>query len=369
MADHDLLETPLAAWHKAIGGRMVPFAGYAMPVQYPAGIMEEHRYTRASASLFDVAHMGPVLLHGDRVDALLESLTPGGFTTLGVGRQRYSMLTNAQGGIIDDLMVLRLAADRFFAVLNASRKIVDLAILRTAAPAFGVTVEPLEDHALLAIQGPAAVEAFAVLCPDAAKLRFMEGTECTVQGVSSILSRSGYTGEDGLEVAVPAAHAATLAEALSAGGVVKPAGLGARDSLRLEAGLCLYGQDLDETTTPVEAALSWAIPKRRREQGGFPGAAVIQAHLRDGPPRLRVGLRVDGRQPVRAGASLHDQDGPEIGTVTSGGFGPSAAAPLAMGYVPPSFAAPGTRLTAMVRGKPVPVIVASLPFVPHRYAR
>lgn len=366
-----LLETPLAGLHRALGGRMVPFAGYAMPVQYPAGIMAEHLHCRAAAALFDVSHMGQAELVGEGAAAALEQLTPADVAGLKPGRQRYGLLTTMAGGIFDDFMVANLG-DRLFLVVNASRKAQDLALIGAALPS-GVTLRPLPDRALMALQGPEAAAAIAPLAPDLAGMSFMAIRETAIAGIPAIVSRSGYTGEDGYEISVPAEQAEALAKALLALPAVQPAGLGARDSLRLEAGLCLYGNDIDETTSPVEAALTWTIGKRRRMEWDFPGAERVREELANGAPRLRVGIRPEGRQPARAHAPVHlaqgDAVGEAVGEVTSGGFGPSADSPVAMGYVARAASGDGTPLALMVRGKALPARIAPLPFVPHRYAR
>jgi aminomethyltransferase len=362
-----LLETPLAALHRELGGRMVPFAGYEMPVQYPAGILTEHLHCRAAASLFDVSHMGQAELVGDGAAAALERVTPADVQILKPGRQKYGLLTTAEGGILDDFMVANLG-DRLFLVVNASRKHVDLPYIETALPA-GVTLRALTDRALIALQGPRAVAAVATLAPGIAELGFMGIGAFTIAGAAVLVSRSGYTGEDGVEISVAAEQAESLARALLALPGVMPAGLGARDSLRLEAGLCLYGNDIDETTSPVEAALTWTIGKRRRMAGDFPGAARVAQDLADGTKRLRVGLKPEGRQPARGHTPIHAPGGAAIGEITSGGFGPSLNGPMAMGYVAREHAADGTALDLMVRGKAVPARVAPMPFVPHRYIR
>ena len=366
--DDTLLETPLAALHRRLGGRMVPFAGYAMPVQYPAGILAEHLACRSGAALFDVSHMGQAELRGENAAAALEALTPADVRGLKPGRQRYALLTTDAGGIFDDFMVANLG-DRLFLVVNASRKEEDFARIEAALPA-GVTLRRLPDRALLAFQGPRAVEAVATLAPDLAALSFMGVAETRIAGIPVLASRSGYTGEDGFEISAPAAEAERLAEALLALPGASPAGLGARDSLRLEAGLCLYGNDIDETTSPVEAALTWTIGKRRRVAWDFPGADRVREELSDGPKRLRVGLKPEGRQPARAHTPIHAAGGGEpLGEVTSGGFGPSLGGPMAMGYVARTHAADGTALDLLVRGRALPARVVPLPFTPHRYAR
>ncbi len=362
-----LAQTPLHDLHVALGGKMVPFAGYAMPVQYPAGIVTEHQHCRSQAALFDVSHMGQVRLAGDDPAAALESLVPGELQALAEGDQRYTQFTNDTGGILDDLIVGR-DRDGLFVVINASRKAADIAHMR-AALGDQVTLEPLEDRALLALQGPQAVPVLSSIVPDCSSLRFMQADWFLIEGVDCRISRSGYSGEDGFEISTPADIAETLARRLLAFEQVEPAGLGARDSLRLEAGLCLYGNDIDETTTPVEAGLTWSIGKRRRSEGGFPGAEVIQRQLAEGVTRKRVGLRPQGRAPVRAGSILTDDAGNELGHVTSGGFGPTVGGPVAMGYVASGQAKAGQALLALVRGKGHPIEVAKLPFVPQGYRR
>ncbi|MBU6499636.1 MAG: glycine cleavage system aminomethyltransferase GcvT [Rhodospirillales bacterium] len=363
-----LLTTPLDALHRELGARMVPFAGYAMPVQYPAGIMAEHLHCRAQAALFDVSHMGQASLHGAGAAAALEALVPGDIAGLKPGRQRYTLLTMPGGGILDDLMVANAGGEQLFLVVNASRKAVDLAHIAAHLPA-PVRLEAHDERALLALQGPAAAAVLARLAPDSAAFPFMGFGPLAIAGIACLASRSGYTGEDGFEISVPAAQAEALARALLAAPEVQPAGLGARDSLRLEAGLCLYGNDIDETTNPIEAGLGWVIGKRRKAEWNFPGAAAIRAMLEDGPPRLRVGILPEGRAPARAGTAILDAGGAAIGQVTSGGFGPSLGAPLAMGYVPARLAAEGTPLHLLVRDKPLPARVAAMPFLPHRYIR
>ena len=363
--DNSLRRTPLHGLHEELGARMVPFAGWSMPVQYPTGIIAEHNHTRSGVSLFDVSHMGQVSLRGGDAAAALERLVPGDIMGLAPGRMRYTQLTNEAGGIIDDLMVTR-AGDHLSLVINASRSDVDLAHLRARLP--GVEVE-VRDHALLALQGPAAAAALARLAPGAAALGFMSAASFDLDGCPATVTRSGYTGEDGFEISVPAAGAERIARALLAVEGVRPAGLGARDSLRLEAGLCLYGNDIDETTTPVEAGLAWTIGKRRRAGGGFAGADTILRQLAEGAPRRLAGLLPEGRAPARAHAEIRDSSGSPVGTVTSGGFGPTAGGPVAMGYVAGAAAEPGTALAIMVRDRAVPARVTRLPFVPHRYVK
>ncbi len=377
-ADEPLATTPLDKLHRALGARMVAFAGYAMPVQYDftgrlaercrGGVLAEHLHCRSQAALFDVSHMGQARLEGDNPAAAFEALTPGDIVGLKPGRQRYALLTNEAGGIIDDLMVANPGDGGLFLVVNAARKDVDAAHLKLALPE-SVRLIELPDRALLALQGPLAATVLGRLAPAAAALPFMGFAPVTLAGIACWVSRSGYTGEDGFEISVPAAQAEALARALLEAPEVAPAGLGARDSLRLEAGLCLYGNDLDEVTTPVEAGLTWTIGKRRKLAWDFIGATVVRDQLDVGPPRLRVGLRPDGRAPARAGATIVDAEGNEAGMVTSGGFSPSLNAPIAMGYVRRDVAADGTGLFVLVRGKPLPATVVPMPFVPHRYIR
>jgi aminomethyltransferase len=362
-----LKATPLDAWHRAHGARMVEFAGYAMPVQYQ-GVLAEHLHCRAQAALFDVSHMGQATLTGATAAAALERLVPGDMLGLKPGRQRYTLLTNEAGGIIDDLMVANLGRERLFLVVNASRKDTDFTHIATDLPA-GVQLHLHEDRALLALQGPAASAVVARLGQEAAALPFMGVAEVPLAGIPCLVSRSGYTGEDGFEISVPAEHAEALADKLTGEPEVAPAGLGARDSLRLEAGLCLYGNDIDELTTPVEADLNWVIGKRRRTAWDFPGAAAIRDQFEHGAHRHRVGIRPDGRAPARALTDIVAGDGTAAGTITSGGFSPTLTAPIAMGYVRKDLAAEGTALHLIVRGKPLPARVVPLPFVPHRYAR
>jgi aminomethyltransferase len=371
MSAAPLLKTPLHALHLELGARMVPFAGYEMPVQYPAGILAEHQWCRASAALFDVSHMGQVRLVGDEAAAALETLVPVDVQGLGVGKQRYAFFTNGTGGILDDLMVTR-RADDLLLVVNAACKEADT---RHLADAIGsrCRVEPLPDCALLALQGPQAVVALARLNPGVAALTFMTGSGFTLAGASCYVTRSGYTGEDGFEISVPLESAADLARVLLGEPEVKPAGLGARDTLRLEAGLCLYGHDIDTTTTPVEAGLTWAIQKVRRpggaRAGGYPGAAAIESQLATAPLRRRVGLVGLERVPVREGAELFDAHGHKIGRVTSGTVGPTVGQPIAMGWLGSEHAQAHHEVLADVRGKRLPMRVMPLPFTPHRYHR
>ncbi|MGV7031336.1 glycine cleavage system aminomethyltransferase GcvT [Methylobacterium symbioticum] len=369
-----LLRTPLHDLHLRLGARMVPFAGYAMPVQYPAGLLKEHLHTRSAAGLFDVSHMGQIVLRAaDVAEAAraLEALVPVDILGLKPGRQRYALFTDAAGGIRDDLMVAHLG-NRLVLVVNAANKQADAAHLRAHLPG-SVTVETLS-RALIALQGPGAEAALARLAPETAAMRFMDARALPILGADCLVTRSGYTGEDGYEISIPEADAERIAEALLTDPSVLPVGLGARDSLRLEAGLCLHGSDIDETTTPVEASLAWAISPARRptgaRPGGFPGAARILAELEAGPARRRVGLLPEGRAPVRAGAPLFAEGGASaVGRVTSGGFGPSLGAPLAMGYLPADLAEPGTRVLAELRGQHLPLTVTPLPFRPAGFKR
>jgi aminomethyltransferase len=364
----ELRRTCLHALHLAHGGRMVPFAGYEMPVRYEAGPVAEHQQCRTSAALFDVSHMGIVEVSGPDAAAKLEALVPAAVTAIQPGSMKYSFLTNAEGGIVDDLMITA-GPTALTLVLNAARKEDDLVHLRLGLPD-DVRITYREDLALLALQGPAAVAVAARHDPGLAELVFMQAGTATLAGIPVAVSRSGYTGEDGVEITVPAARAVELAEVLLAEPEVALAGLAARDSLRLEAGLCLYGHDLDATTSPVEAGLTWAIPPRRRRDGGFVGAAPIQRHLTEGPPRRRVGVQPVGRKPVRDGAALYAEGVDEpVGVVTSGGFGPTVGGPIAMGYVASGHHETGTPLEADVRGTRVACRVADLPFVTHRYHR
>ena len=362
-----LRRTPLYPLHIALGARMVPFAGYEMPVQYPTGIIAEHLHTRAAAGLFDVSHMGQLRLGGADPVTALEGLVPGDIRGLGPMRMRYTLLLADDGGILDDLMVTRLGA-ALFIVVNAATKDADIAYLcdRLAAVA---TIERLDHRALLALQGPAAAAVLGRLAGGTVAMPFMSALETTINGWPCLITRSGYTGEDGFEISLAGADAPALAERLLAEPEVEPAGLGARDSLRLEAGLCLYGHDIDATTNPIEADLAWTIGKRRREKAGFAGAAPVLRQLAEGPPRKRIGIRPDGRAPAREGTAILDETGKQIGRVTSGGFGPSLNAPIAMGYVETAHAAVGSALALDIRGSARPGRVASLPFVPHRYHR
>jgi aminomethyltransferase len=362
-----LRHTPLYDLHCALGARMVGFAGYEMPVQYQSGIIAEHLHTRAKAGLFDVSHMGQIRLHGAPAARALEALVPGDLMGLMPRHMRYTLLLDEGGGILDDLIVTRLE-DGVTLVVNAARKEADLAHLKANLDP-SIAVEPLFERALLALQGPAAAAVLARLAQGIDRMAFMSAAEATIAGAPCVVTRSGYTGEDGFELAMEAGHAARVAEALLKEPEVAPIGLGARDTLRLEAGLCLYGHDIDETTNPVEAGLSWTIARNRREAGDFPGAAMILRALAEGPARKRVGIRPDGRAPAREGTEILDPAGNPVGRVTSGGFGPSLGAPVAMGYVESGHAAEGRALALVVRDVARPAHVAPLPFVPTRYYR
>lgn len=370
-----LLKTPLHTRHVTAGARMVPFAGYDMPVQYPSGILTEHNWTRENAGLFDVSHMGQAFLIGpdhETTARALEALVPADIVNLAPGKQRYTQLLNEEGGILDDLMVTRSADPdedgALLLIVNAACKDADYAHIEPRLPA-NVRLVKAGHRGLIALQGPAAEQALVALAPEAAEMSFMSARTMKVAGVKANVTRSGYTGEDGYEISAPAAKIGDIWEALLLDPKVKPVGLGARDSLRLEAGLCLYGHDIDTGTSPIEAGLNWSIQKRRREEGGFPGATRVQRELADGPSRVRVGLLPEGRAPAREGAEIATPEGEIVGKVTSGGFGPTLNGPCAMGYVARAHAAPGTRLDLIVRGKPMPAVVAPMPFVPNRYKR
>jgi len=368
----DLKRTALYDLHLELGAKMVPFAGWEMPVQYGPGVMKEHLHTRAAAGLFDVSHMGQVILRGPGAAEALERLVPVDVMGLAEGRQRYAMFTNEDGGIIDDLMVAN-KGDHLLLVVNAARAEVDLAHMREHLPE--IEIDHITGRALIALQGSMAEDALAALNPAAREMRFMDVTEMDLAGATCWVSRSGYTGEDGYEISVPNTMGPRLAKALLENADVQPVGLGARDSLRLEAGLCLYGSDIDETTSPVEAGLTWAIQKVRRgggaREGGFPGAERILRELTDGPARKRVGLLPEGRAPMRAHTALFaaEDGGEAVGEITSGAFGPSIGWPMSMGYVPADLAAEGTALWGEVRGKRLPVSVAPLPFQAQTYKR
>ncbi|UVO49803.1 glycine cleavage system aminomethyltransferase GcvT [Sphingomonas sp. SUN019] len=358
---------PLDAWHRAKGGRMVEFAGYHMPVQYE-GIMAEHLWMRESAGLFDVSHMGQLTFTGDGLVAALEAMLPADIAGLAMNRARYSLLLDENGGILDDLMLTRQAEDRVYMVVNGATKYDDIGHMLDFLPD-DITLNLMEDHALLALQGPKAVDVLARLIPGVDALVFMQAAAFAWAGHDLWISRSGYTGEDGFEISIPADAVEAFADALTAEPEVKPIGLGARDSLRLEAGLPLYGHDLDPDTTPVMADLGFALFKRRREEANFPGAARILAERESGPIAKRVGLLVEGRQPVREGATVLDADGSDVGRVTSGGFAPSVGAPIAMAYVPLAMTTPGTQVQLAQRGKVHSATVTAMPFVPHNYFR
>jgi aminomethyltransferase len=357
---------PLDSWHRAQGARMVPFAGYEMPVQYE-GIIAEHLWTRTHAGLFDVSHMGQLLFHGPDLDRALETLLPGDLIGLKDGRLRYSMLLGEDGGIIDDLMATR-RGDHFYLVVNGATKAGDIEEFQRRLPRT-VMMDHMKEQALLALQGPEAVDVLDTLVPGVSDLSFMQAALFRWNDKPLWISRSGYTGEDGFEISVASRDVEALAEALTADDLIKPIGLGARDSLRLEAGLPLYGHDLDGTTTPVMAALNFAISKRRRAEGGFAGSLRILGEIDNGPVQKRVGLLVDGRQPVREGALILDAEGNEVGRITSGGHSPSLGRPIAMGYVATPLAEPGTTLTIEQRGKIFTGAVSPMPFVPNRYHR
>jgi aminomethyltransferase len=383
-SDDSLQQTPLHALHVELGARMVPFAGYAMPVQYPAGLMAEHKHTRTAAGLFDISHMGQLRLVGHDAAAAFETLMPVDVVDLAPGKQRYGLLLNDAGGILDDLMFFNEGHGSLFVIVNGACKVADIAHIQQKIGA-RCDVQPMPDHALLALQGPQAAATLARLSPGVERFVFMTGGAVQIGGIPAFVTRSGYTGEDGFEISVKANDAEALARLLLAQPEVQPIGLGARNSLRLEAGLCLYGSDIDETTTPVEASLNWAIQKVRRSggarAGGFPGADKVLAQLaaaasgaagiadHDTLKRRRVGLVALERIPVRDGTPLESFEGATIGQVTSGLLGPTADRPIAMGYVAAAFAEPGTRIHAIVRGKPVPMEVTTLPFVPTRYYR
>lgn len=383
-SDAPLLKTPLHDLHVELGARMVPFAGYSMPVQYPAGLMAEHKHTRDAAGLFDISHMGQLRLVGPDAAAAFETLMPVDVIDLAPGKQRYGLLLNDEGGILDDLMFFNEGHGSIFVIVNGACKVADLAHIQQKIGA-RCDVQPMPDHALLALQGPQAATVLAHLSPGIERFVFMTGGAVKIGGIPAFATRSGYTGEDGFEISVAGKDADALARLLLAQPEVKPIGLGARNSLRLEAGLCLYGNDIDTTTTPVEASLNWAIQKVRRtggaREGGFPGAAKVLAQLaaatagaagrtdHDTLKRKRVGLVALERVPVRDGTLLQSFEGRDIGIVTSGLLGPTADRPVAMGYVATAFSEPGTRVQAIVRGKPVPMEVSTLPFVPARYYR
>jgi len=372
-----LNKTPLYDVHVERGARMVPFAGYEMPVQYPSGIIEEHAWTRNHASLFDISHMGQAVIVADdgtheTAARALEALVPADLLDLERGQQRYTQLLNAAGGVIDDLIVTRPGdserSGQLLLILNASRKDVDIAHIARLLPA-GTRIEPRPDLALLALQGPKSGDVLGLSCRDSQKLFFMQSTQARIGEADCYISRSGYTGEDGFEISVAASDAVQLWRTLLACDSVRPCGLGARDSLRLEAGLCLYGHELDETISPIEAGLAWSIPKRRRARGDFPGAERILGEIAANPLRIRVGLQPMGRVPARDGAEIRSKSGVKIGLVTSGGYSPTLKQPIALGYVSREYARPDTPVDLVVRGEPLDAKVVPLPFVPHAYRR
>ena len=377
IADAPLRRTPLYDCHVALGAKMVPFAGYEMPVQYPLGVLKEHLWTREKCGLFDVSHMGQAALYADdrahvTVARALEHLVPADIVNLPPGQQRYTQLLDDSGGIIDDLMVARSEdpadAGALGLVVNAGCKNGDYVHIARLLPD-GVHLTPVDDHALLALQGPAAVAVMAKLSPASAALGFMQTRAILVGGIDCRVTRSGYTGEDGFEISVHDERARELWDLLTADPTIQPIGLGARDSLRLEAGLCLYGHDIDTATSPVEAGLAWSIQKRRRVEGGFPGTVRIQRELQEGPQRVRVGIKPDGRAPAREGTEIVSESGEKLGMITSGGFGPSVNGPIAMGYVVAVAAGVGAKINLLVRGKLLPATIVQLPFAAHRYNR
>ncbi|MBE9539968.1 MAG: glycine cleavage system aminomethyltransferase GcvT [Proteobacteria bacterium] len=366
-----LLTTPLDALHRELGAKMVPFAGYDMPVQYPSGIIKEHLQTRQAAGLFDVSHMGQVIIEGPGTAAMLETLVPVDVEGLGVNRQTYALFTNDEGGVLDDLIITRWAQDKFFLVVNAACKEQDIAHLTDQLSGQSLTV--MSDQALLALQGPAAREVMQILCPDAAEMVFLQGCHSTIDSVDVYVTCSGYTGEDGYEISVPGAQAEALARSILKYDQVEAIGLGARDSLRLEVGLCLYGHELSPTIDPVQAGLMWSISKARRvdgeRPGGFPGADIIFERMVNKPALRRVGLSVEGKRPVRDGQVVLDENGDQVGEICSAGYGASIGRPIAMAYINRELGEPGTSLSVDVRGKQVPVTVTKMPFTPQRYYR
>lgn len=374
-ADTPPLKTPLYDLHVRLGGRMVEFAGYSMPVQYPDGIVTEHNHTRSKAGLYDVSHMGQAWLKGkthEHVSEQLEKLVPGDIAALKPGRTRYTQFTNSEGGILDDLMVTRPASlekdGALYLVVNASRKEEDYKLLNDNLDT-SIELEPIEDRALIALQGPASERVLSELSDGIEELEFMSSQNMKIAGIECWVSRSGYTGEDGFEISIPSDEATSLVDKLLEHEDVMACGLGARDTLRLEAGLCLYGNDIDETTSPIEAGLIWSISKRRRSEGEFPGDGRIQSEIAKGVSRKRVGIKPDGRAPARAGTEVTTIDGEIVGKITSGGFGPSIGVPIAMGYVLEEFSGVGTKLNLMVRGKALPATIVALPFVPNNFKR
>ncbi|MBI1262604.1 MAG: glycine cleavage system aminomethyltransferase GcvT [Rhizobiales bacterium] len=374
-AHDDLKITPLHALHIELGAKMVPFAGYDMPVQYPMGVLNEHLHTRAKAGLFDVSHMGQAWIEGpdfETVAGAMEALVPGDLLALAPGAIRYTQLTNNGGGILDDLMITRPAeADRansLFIIVNAACKDEDFKHIAANMPT-GVALKPITDRALIALQGPTAADVFAGFAPEAVEMNFMTARAMNVAGIPCLVSRSGYTGEDGYEISVPEKDAVALTQKLLAHADVAPIGLGARDSLRLEAGLCLYGHDINHQTSPVEAALLWSISKRRRAEGGFPGAAIVQKQIAEGVTRKRVGILPEGKAPAREGTGIADEQGNVLGIITSGGYGPTVGGPIAMGYIDIAHAKPGTKIFLAVRGKDRPAQVVTMPFIEKRFHR
>jgi aminomethyltransferase len=370
-----LQRTSLYEAHKALGAKLVPFAGYEMPVQYPTGVLAEHHWTRANAGLFDVSHMGQCFIVGpdfETTSRAMEKLVPADIAGLAPHQQRYSQLLNEDGGVLDDLMITRAAYKNYegwlYVVVNASRKEADYGHIEKHLPA-GVKLQRGKDMALLALQGPRAFEVLQKFTPAAADLKFMHYAALNIEGIAAHVSRSGYTGEDGYELSVFAKDAMRLWDLLMADDLVRPIGLGARDSLRLEAGLCLYGHELDESTSPNEAGLMWSIAKRRREEGGFIGAARVQHELTQGVLRKRVGIKPEGRAPARDGTEIQNSDGRKIGVITSGGFGPTVNGPIAMGYVETAFADVGTKVNLIVRGQAMPAQIIKLPFIPNNFKR
>lgn len=375
MSDENLQRTPLYESHKALGAKLVPFAGYEMPVQYPTGVLAEHNWTRANAGLFDVSHMGQCFIMGPdfvTTSAAMEKLVPADIAGLAPHQQRYSQLLNESGGILDDVMITRAAYEGYegwlYVVVNAGCKAQDYAHITHNLPA-GVTFKAGEDMALLAVQGPKAEAVLAKHAPAIRELKFMYYESMNIAGITAHVSRSGYTGEDGFELSVWNKDVEKLWNLLLSDPDLKPIGLGARDSLRLEAGLCLYGHDIDETTSPIEAGLAWSIAKRRREEGGFIGAARVQKELAEGVLRKRVGIKPEGRAPAREGTEIQSVDGRKIGVITSGGFGPTVNGPIAMGYVDTQSSVHGTKINLMVRGIVMPATVVKLPFVPNGFKR
>ncbi|MDH5187818.1 MAG: glycine cleavage system aminomethyltransferase GcvT [Rhodospirillaceae bacterium] len=360
-----LKKTPLDTLHRELGAKMVPFAGYDMPVQYPMGVLKEHLHTRTNAGLFDVSHMGQAFLTGPGAIDAFEALVPGDYKDMPTGKTRYTVLLNDSGGIMDDLMATKIE-DGLYIVVNAACKDADFAHIKSKT-AGKAKLEILEDRALLAIQGPKAGDVIARLSPETIDMTFMTFAKVSIAGIACFVTRSGYTGEDGFEISVPASMAGELAKKILAEPEVEAIGLGARDSLRLEAGLSLYGHDIDTTTTPVEAGLRWVINKRRREEKNFPAANIIMDQIENGTERQRVGIKPDGRAPAREGTEIQDVDGNAIGIITSGGFGPSVDGPVAMGYVKTAFSAEGTKLNLIVRGKAISANVVKMPFTPHHY--